>query len=184
MTGVRAYVALVRGINVSGHNRLAMNDLRTLVATAGAEDVETYLQSGNVVFRSTVSDPERMRGAIEARIRSQMGKEIAVLVRTAEDMQRTMEGNPLLSDDHEGSHLHVTFLSAVPDSGRAATLREAADTFAPDLFRLAPAEVYLLCPNGYGRTKLNNAFFERKLGVAATTRNWRTVIALVQMARR
>lgn len=183
MTAERTYVALLRGINVTGRNPIAMQDLRTLVTTAGGEDVETYLQSGNVVFRSTVSDSERMRGAIESRVRSQLGLDVAVVVRTAEDLLRSMEANPLLSDDRERSHLHVTFLGSIPESGRVAALRDVAGTYLPDLFRLAPTEVYLYTPNGYGRTKLNNAFFERRLGVVATTRNWRTVTSLVQMTR-
>jgi uncharacterized protein (DUF1697 family) len=180
----RVYIALLRGINVTGRNKIAMKDLRTLVATSGAEDVETYLQSGNVVFRSSTSDPARVGRAIQSRIQSQLGLEVVVLVRTAEDFRRAMEANPLVSDSRERTYLHLTFLAEPPDSERAATLREAADAHAPDLFRLGTREIYLYCPGGYGRTKLNNAFFERKLAVAATTRNWRTVTALADLAGR
>ncbi len=179
----RTYVALLRAVNVTGHNPLAMKDLRTVVEATGAENVATYLQSGNVVFRSEMADPDRVRRALESRIESQLGITVGVVVRTAEQLQRVVSANPLWHDDRERAHLYVTFLAGVPDSDRTAALAATAESRAPELFRIQGLEVYLYCPTGYGRTKLNNAFFERKLAVAATTRNWRTVTALAEMAQ-
>jgi uncharacterized protein (DUF1697 family) len=181
----RVYIALLRAVNVSGRNSVAMKDLRTIIEATGAEEVETYVQSGNVVFRSTVAHPERMGRAIEAGIHSQLGLQVAVMVRTAEELERLVAANPLGTDDRDRSYLHVTFLAAAPESGRVSALEAATEAGASlDEFRIRPREVYLYCPGGYGRTKLNNAFFERKLAVTATTRNWRTVTTLAEMAHR
>ncbi|MDQ6617660.1 MAG: DUF1697 domain-containing protein [Actinomycetota bacterium] len=181
--GGRRYVALLRGVNVSGHNPVAMKDLRALCQALPADHVETYLQSGNVVFRSAVADPERLSAAIEARIRSLMGLDVAVLVRSSEELDRVVAGNPFVTGDRDRSQLYVTFLATPPDSGRVAALSASPAASGSDAYRLGRREVYLSCPGGYGRTKLNNAFFERKLGVVATTRNWRTVTTLAQMAQ-
>jgi uncharacterized protein (DUF1697 family) len=192
----RVYLALLRGVNVSGHNQLPMKHLRTLIEATGADKVETYLQSGNAVFQSTIADPQRLRQAIEAGLHAQLGLEIVVVVRSAEELDRVVAANPLGTDDRDRSRLHVTFLAATPEYARVAALEAARDAAiekaaeasaspaSPDEFRIRQREVYLYCPDGYGRTKLNNAFFERKLAVAATTRNWRTVTTLVEMAHR
>jgi uncharacterized protein (DUF1697 family) len=184
--GTGRFIALLRGINVSGHNPLAMADLRGLLETLPAGDVATYLQSGNAVFSTEAADPEALAGAIAGRIRSETGMEVTVLVRTAEDWARVAGSNPFLAGHPEGDvsrRLLVTFLSQAPDDDRVAALTSAADAYAPDTFRVMGREVYLSCPNGYGRTKLNNSFFEKKVATPATTRNWRTVTALAEMTR-
>lgn len=181
--GVNRFVALVRGINVSGHNPVPMKDLRSLMETLPVDDVATYLQSGNVLFASSTADPDALAGAIEAGIRDRMGHEVVVLVRPAGEIEAVRSANPFLTEGNDGSRLYVTFLAAPPEAGRAAALQAGADAMKPDLFRLGAREVYLSCTNGYGRTKIDNAFFEKKLAVAATTRNWRTVTTLAEMAR-
>jgi uncharacterized protein (DUF1697 family) len=171
----QTYVALLRGINLGARNKVSMADLKELFTALEAEDVETYLRSGNVVFSSTAS-PARLATGIEERIRRDFDLDITVLVRTAADLQRIVAANPFAGDL---ANLHVTFLAEAPK--RALVGRIDAERFAPDEFRVVRGEVYLRCPNGYGRSKLSNAFFEKRLGVAATTRNWKTVTKLADL---
>jgi uncharacterized protein (DUF1697 family) len=169
------YVALLRGVNVGGR-KVVMDDLRRLFADLGHSDVTTYLQSGNVVFRSAVGQPGRLAGDIEERIAENLAVTVTVLLRTRADLDRVVAGSPFTGPAADLTKLHVTFLAELPDPDRLARLQPS--TGEPDEFSVAGCEVYLRCPNGYGRTKLNNAFFERRLGVAATTRNWNTVTKL------
>jgi len=154
-------IALLRGINVSGHNSMKMADLRGLVEALGHRDVETYLQSGNVVFTARSGAASAMGRAIEKRIAKELGLDVNVLVRTKGELAKIASVNPLAKRG----------VDAI-DPKR----------FVPDTFAFARREVYLCCPKGYGRTKLNNAFFERALATDATTRNWKTVNALLAMA--
>ncbi|MGH9124590.1 MAG: DUF1697 domain-containing protein [Acidimicrobiales bacterium] len=184
-----SYVALLRAVNITGHNGLAMRDLRQLLEALPAQDVRTYLQSGNAVFRSGSEDLPAVGSALHDAIASKLGLAVDVLVRTGEDLQRVVNDLPFRSD----SMVYVTFLASAPGRAKVAALAAHDAAIAPparrivapddrDAFCLAGREIYLSCPNGYGRTKLNNAMFERQLGVVATTRNWRTVTTLAQMA--
>ena len=171
------YVALLRGINLGARNKIAMADLRELFAALRCESVSTYVQSGNVVFTSSKTAAQ-LTSAIEKRITADLGLDIAVLLRTKAQIAKVQAGNPF--EASEPAALHVTFLADTPDRGRVRALDP--DRSPPDEFRVAGREVYLHCPNGYGRSKLTNAYFEKQLGVAATTRNWRTVTELARLA--
>jgi uncharacterized protein (DUF1697 family) len=175
-------IALLRGINVSGHNPVKMADLRGVVEALGHRDVETYLQSGNVVFNARSGAPSAIGAAIERRIAEDLGLDVIVLVRTKGELAKIAAVNPLAKRGIDPGHLYLTFLGERP----AAALVSAIDSkrFVPDTFAFARREVYLCCPKGYGRTKLNNAFFERALATDATTRNWKTVNALLELAGR
>jgi uncharacterized protein (DUF1697 family) len=176
---VKTYVALLRGINLGGHNKVSMADLRALVASLGAEDVATYVQSGNVIFKSG-DGPGNLIEALEKRIGRQLGLSVTVLLRTQPQLANVFAGNPFANAGRDSTKLHVTFLAEKPDRARFRELDpERAE---PDEFRVAGREIYLHCPNGYGRSKLTNAYFEKKLGVAATTRNWKTVTKLAELA--
>jgi uncharacterized protein (DUF1697 family) len=172
------YAAMLRGINVGGHKRIAMADLRRLFEGLGAENVQTYVQSGNVVFDSATANPAELARRIREAIQADLGHDIAVLLRTHAEMAAVASTRPFGSDDD--AHLYVTFLADVPEPSRARALDAAA--FAPDEFEIRGAEAYLHFPNGYGNSKLTNEWFEKRLGVAATTRNWRTVNALAQLS--
>jgi uncharacterized protein (DUF1697 family) len=174
----QTYVALLRGINLGSRNRVSMPELRTLFEELGAEEVSTYVQSGNVVFRSS-DTATKLAKAIEGRIERDLGLEVTVLVRTKAQLKKLHAGNPFARRGKELA-LHVTFLADTPSRSRVREL--AQKEFAPDEFRVVGREVYLHCPNGYGRSKLSNAFFEKQLGVAATTRNWKTVSQLAELA--
>jgi uncharacterized protein (DUF1697 family) len=173
----KTYVALLRGINLGARNRVAMKDLRALVEGLGGEDVRTYLQSGNVVFGASdlPADPAK---ALEASIRKSLGLDVTVLARTKAELDQIVRRNPF--DGADPASLHVTFLADTPAKSGVTDLGEK--TFEPDAFDVAVREVYLHCPDGYGRSKLSNAFFEKRLGVRATTRNWKTVTALAELA--
>lgn len=177
------YIALLRGINVGGKARVAMKDLRGLFADMGFESVQTYLQSGNVAFGAPDGlAPAEVAGGIEKRIESDLGVSVTVLLRTADSLARTLAASPYLDREDDPSKLHVTFLAEAPAAERARRLEVPAGETAE--FTLVGDEVHLHVPGGYGRTKLNNAFIERRLGIPATTRNWKTVRALHELAAR
>ena len=175
-----SYVALLRGINLGGHKKIAMDELRRLFVTLGHSDVKTYIQSGNVLFRSSVDKESQVARDIESRIVQDLGLSVTVLLRSRRDLSDVVAHNPLLGPRTDPSKLHVTFLAEHPDRGRVARLDPPFD--GSDELSVAGREIYLHCPNGYGRTKLNNAYFERALGVAATTRSWKTVTKLHDLA--
>jgi len=173
------YVALLRGINVGGRTIVGMADLRRVFADLGLDDAQTYLQSGNVVFRAPDELPAELAGHIEAHIARELGVTTTVLLRTGDELARIVATNPFIGQEADFAKLHVTFLAVVPDESRVATFQVPAGQ--PDELALIGREVYLHCPNGYGRTKLNNTFIEKRLGVVGTTRNWNTVTRLRDM---
>jgi uncharacterized protein (DUF1697 family) len=175
----RSWVALLRGINLGARNKVSMAALKELFADLGAEDVETYVQSGNVLFRSSGARDELVR-AVETEIEKRLGLQVTVLLRTDAELAKLVADNPFAEGEPDPVKLHVTFLAERPDRSRTAALDE--EQFAPDRFRVTRDAVYLHCPNGYGRSKLSNAYFEKQLRVAATTRNWRTVTTLAERA--
>ena len=179
MATKRAWVALLRGINLGARNKVSMAALKELFADLGAEDVETYVQSGNVLFRCAGARDDLV-SAVETEIERRLGLRITVLLRTDTELAKLVADNPFAGGEPDATKLHVTFLAERPDRSRTAALDE--EQFAPDRFRVTPGAVYLHCPNGYGRSKLSNAFFEKQLGVRATTRNWRTVTTLAERA--
>lgn len=175
------YVALLRGINVSGKNVIKMERLRALCEEQGLESVASYVQSGNLVFRAEASGPNTLADGIQRAIDDALGLQVSVWVFSREQLDAVFAGNPFL--DREGvdpARLHVTFLSRVPD--REALARLGAVEAGADRFEAADARLYLHCPDGYGRTRLSNARVEKLLGLEATTRNWRTVTRLNALA--
>ena len=175
-----AYVALLRGVNLGARNKVSMADLRTLIESLGAEDVQTYVQSGNVVFKSRVRSAANLAGDIEQRLDRELGLEIRVVLRTDKQLAKIVADNPFAASQQEGTKLHVTFLAEAPKASLTRALEPKA--FEPDEFQVKGREVYLHTPKGYGRSKLSNAYFEKQLGVAGTTRNWNTVTKLAELA--
>jgi uncharacterized protein (DUF1697 family) len=173
-----AYAALLRGVNLGARNRVRMPELRTLLEELGCTDVRTYVQSGNAVFRSA-RGAAALTKAVERAIHSELGLDIAVVIRSRGQLDRLVDRNPFGRPRAKESTLHVTFLAERPDPDRVRRLR--GESFEPERFEVAGEDVYLFVPNGYGRSKLNNALLERRLGVRATTRNWRTVTALAEL---
>jgi uncharacterized protein (DUF1697 family) len=175
-----SYVALLRGINLGARNKVSMADLKELFAALKAEDVETYLRSGNVVFKSAAADRAQLTDEIESRIRAELGLDVTVLLRTKTELGKVVAGNPFAGGETDVTKLHVTFLAEAPERALVRKLDPARA--GRDEFRVVRQEIYLHCPDGYGRSKLSNAYFERQLGLAATTRNWNTVTQLGALA--
>ena len=174
------YVSMLRGINVSGRNRIPMADLRALYERHGHSDVTTYVQSGNVVSRAASRGALAVERAIGRAIADDLGLDVVVLVRTPAQLTTVLDANPFVDAGADPTALHVTFLAAAPAKAKVSALD--GDAYSPDVFHVHGREAYLWCPDGYGRTKINNAWFERKLGVAATTRNWKTTTQLRLLA--
>jgi uncharacterized protein (DUF1697 family) len=172
---------MLQGINVGVQKRMPMPELQSLLSDLGMQSAQTYIQSGNAVFASPEADRAVLAELIGNTIVEKFGYTTPVFLRTAVEMARVAGENPFLTARSEDpAFLHVTFLSAplTPES-RAGLIAPAGipDEMAPGL-----EEIYLFCPQGYGRTKLNNAFFERKLNQKVTTRNWNSVMTLLRMA--
>ncbi|OGO28368.1 MAG: hypothetical protein A2136_07935 [Chloroflexi bacterium RBG_16_54_11] len=174
------YISMLRGINVAGQRKLHMQDLREIYEGLGFSSVRTYVQSGNVVFEAKVTKPNELVKPIETAIESSCGYPVKVFIRQPNELQRVLNENPFLSERNEDPRwLHVTFLYHSPAEEEWKKI--TAQAGIPDKFARGRDVIYLFCPNGYGTTKLSNSFFERKLGVPATTRNWNTVNALYKM---
>ncbi|HZS94283.1 MAG TPA: DUF1697 domain-containing protein [Chloroflexota bacterium] len=172
------YVALVRGINVRG-KKLAMADLRAMLGDLGHEDVATYVQSGNAVFSSEREDPAELAAEIEEGIAAKLGLDVRVMVRTAPEIAAVIAGNPFPDADANPRRVHVVFLEREPDPERLAQIDPCQ--YEPDEFRIGDRTVYLRFPDGYHTAKLTNDFWERRLGMAGTARNWNTVMKINQM---
>ena len=178
---MKTFISMLRAINVGGQNKIPMPELKRLYEGLSLTNVTTYVQSGNVVFDSIDREPDGLAAEIQTRIEKVYGSKIFVFVRAVADFRRILESNPFLMARNEApSFLHVTFLSQTPSQAQWDNLR-APDSTGDEFFSTSQ-EIYLFCPDGYGRTKLSNAFFERKLGLPATTRNWNTVQALYKLA--
>jgi uncharacterized protein (DUF1697 family) len=174
-------VAFLRAVNVGGRNRVAMTALRELLEGLGYGEVETHLQSGNAVFDAPGGTPGETAQEIEGALAERLHVAARVLVRSAAELERAIAGNPLADLATDPARMLVTFLSQAPE-GEAAEGLVAAD-FEPDVFAFGEREVYVWCPEGLNATKLSNAFWEKRLGVVATGRNWRTVTRMLELAR-
>jgi uncharacterized protein (DUF1697 family) len=173
-------ISILRGINVGGKNKIPMAELKALYEKAGFKKVTTYIQSGNVVFLADNADISSLPDKIQQLIFKKYGFRVPVIIRTVEEMQLVINTNPMLKTKGiDVEKLHVTFLSDKPQKENLEKI--AAYQYLPDEYIIGGKEVFIFCPNGYGNTKLSNTFFENKLKVTATTRNWRTVNELLRM---
>lgn len=176
---MKTCIALLRGINVGGSHLLPMKELKAVVEKNGCVDVQTYIQSGNVVFRSAIADVSRLAKQLTAAVSRSHGFEPRVLVLTREELERAAAGNPFPEADENPKSLHLFFLAerpAKPDLKGFEALKTKTERFA-----LKGKILYLLTPDGFGASKLAQRA-ERLLGVEATARNWRTVTTLLDMA--
>lgn len=183
---MQTFISILRGINVSGQKKILMADLKALYEeNLGFKDVKTYIQSGNVIFKTedgkTASDQE-LAHKIEKAIAEKYNFQVPVLVRTVDEMKKTLAGNPFIKENKniETDKLHVTFLAEEPAKANLEAIKTL--DYSPDKFIISGKDVFLYIPDKYGETKLSNKFFETKLKVSATTRNWKTVNKLVELA--
>ena len=176
------YVSMLRGINVGGHKSIKMDQLRKSFEALGLSQVQTYIQSGNVVFKAGKTAPAALSARIEKGILSDFGFSVSVVSRSADEMTLTVENNPFLKQRGiDPERLHVMFLSEAPAPPALKKLAEA--TAPPDQFRSADREIYFYLPNGVSQSVLFKSPVDRILAVVTTTRNWRTVSTLHQMCR-
>jgi uncharacterized protein (DUF1697 family) len=175
------YIAMLRGINVGGHKRVPMERLRALCEELGFEQVRTFIQSGNLVFKAAKSSPADLSAKIEKKIMAEFGFAVSVMTRTPEELAQAMRNSPFAEESKvEPAKVHVVFLSGVPKAEAAKKL-EALATPAEQI-RHRGREVHLYYRDGMGRAKITGSVLERVLSVAATARNWNTVNKLHEMA--
>jgi len=173
------HVALLRGINVGGRNKLPMKQLVGIFERAGARDVRTYIQSGNVVYAASAAVAKGIADAVQRGIDSELKLDVPVVTRTAKQLARVVANNPYIAEGADEARLHVAFLARKPTDKRIAALDPQRSP--PDSFRAVGAELYLHCPGGMARTKLTNAYLDRQLDTVSTMRNWKTVTKLLSM---
>ncbi len=176
---MKTYVALLRGINVLGRRVLPMKELAAILKSLGCQNVTTYIQSGNAVFQHSATDASRLAADVSAKIAKCRGFAPHVLVLTSRQLARAANENPYPEAEAEPKSLHLFFLDAKPDKAKLKLLEELRTK--TERFALVGYVFYLHTPDGFGRSKLA-ANVERKLGVAATARNWRTVCKLLELA--
>jgi len=177
---VTRYIALVRGVNVGGHNKLPMAEFRKLLSGLNHTDVTTYLQSGNAVFTSTKRSPAKLSAEIQAALGDRLSLDVRTLVLSIDRLRQIIDNNPMARDDEDPTHLYVAFLSGKPD---AAAIRQVDPAkFAPDRFEVIGDVIYLHYPKGMGKSKLDPGSVFAKTGIWATARNWRTVNQLAALA--
>jgi uncharacterized protein (DUF1697 family) len=172
---------MLRGINVGGKKPVRMERLRESWAALGFRSIKTYVQSGNIVFVDAEKSPSNLSKSISEAILGDFGFRVPVLVKTAKEMGEVIKRNPFLKETGiDPSKLHVTFLSEAASKDALKSLERLPTK--PDRFFVGRQEIYLYCPGGYGKTKLSNGAFEKALSMGTTTRNWKTVNALFEMA--
>ena len=176
---MRTCLALLRGINVGGKNILPMKTLAAMFTQSGCTNVLTYIQSGNVVFDAAPGLIDNIPALITLEIEKHFGMRIPVILRTPDEMSATTHHNPFAEPGADEKLLYVFFLADSPDARNVEKLDAVRSH--PDAFRVNDREIYLHLPNGAGRTKLTNAYFDSKLATVSTARNWRTVKALTEL---
>jgi uncharacterized protein (DUF1697 family) len=179
---VAIYIALLRGINVSGKKIIKMDRLKSMFEALGFQNVIPYIQSGNVVFETAKTETGILSETIANKINHEFGFEVTVIVRTLEELKEAIRQNPFGTDAiAEDEKLYITFLSKEPTAEAIAIFESFENNI--DKFRILNREVYVLCgKNGYGKSLFSNTFVEKKLKVSATTRNLETTNKLVAIA--
>jgi uncharacterized protein (DUF1697 family) len=175
---------MLRAVNVGGTSRIKMEALRAVYESIGLRDVRTLLQSGNVVFRSTIANRDQLVKRIMQEIERQCSLHVEVIVRTLAEIAAIVERGPVLSPRADHAKLLVMFLSAMPEaSAQAALAKWHKSSEMPEMLEMRGPEIYLYYPEGVGRSKLSGAVIENKLNVSGTARNWNTLEKLLETAR-
>lgn len=176
------YIALLRGINVGGQKKIKMIDLKNMFESLNFINVKTYIQSGNVIFDYDTIETIKLANQIEKKINETFGFLVKTIIRTNEELRDIVNNNPFVKEPNiELDKLHVTIMLDIPEPSTVMFLDVKKEE--NEKFLIISRDVYLYCPNGYGRTKLNNAMFEKKLKTVATTRNWKTLNNLLEISK-
>ncbi len=175
-----AFVSLFRGINVGGHHKIQMNELKELHESLGLKDVLIYIQSGNVVFTSDDADSAQLQKQIEDGFEEKFGFHAEVLVRTSAELSAIIEKNPFQSQqDKEFKWIAVMFLATHPDNTAQENLLKTY--VGPEELFIIGKELYIYYADGIGRSKLSHSFIEKKLKTVGTARNWNTILKLQEL---
>ena len=176
-------ISMLRGINVGGHNVIKMDALRALYESLRMQDPQTYVQSGNVVFRTSERDTAKLAKKIQNGIEKRFGCKPEIILRTSTELEESISKNPFAKRrDIDPGKLLVLFLAGEPSvQGREKVLAIKAD---PEELRMRGREAYIYFPNGMGKTKLPWSLIEKALGIPGTGRNWNSVTKLMEMARK
>ena len=178
---MKTFISMLRGINISGHRLIKMDALKALYAELGFTHIQTYIQSGNVIFKHRNTDLQEFKKLIADGIREKFGFEVPVIVKEMDELKQIIASNPFLKDSKKDiSKIYLTFLSTVPDSERFCKIGEGQNF--EEEYKLTGNSIYIYCPNGYGNTKLSTNFLEGKLKLSATSRNWKTTLELMRIA--
>jgi uncharacterized protein (DUF1697 family) len=178
---MKTYIAMLRGINVSGRKSIRMADLKSHLEALGWEDVRTYVQSGNLIFKTTETDPGHLATLIQQKLQVEYGFEVPTMVIEPGDLRQIINKNPFPRDPATvRDRLYVTFLFDTPREELISMITKPAQI--DEHFILGGNIIYLYYPGGYGRARMDNNAFEKALQVKATTRNWKTVNKLLEMA--
>ena len=178
------YVSMLRAVNVGGSGLIKMEALREAYEAIGLADVRTLLQSGNVLFRSGLTDRQRLATRIMQEIERRFDLQIEVILRTLAEVASIVDRGPVLSPRADKSKLLVMFLASVPDAAAQAALKKwHKDKALKEMLELRGPEIYLYYPDGVGRSKLTSGVIESKLDTAGTARNWNTLVKLVEVGR-
>lgn len=173
------YVGLLRGVNVGGRHLLPMKSLTDIVAGAGARNVRTYIQSGNVIFETGTALAARLPGLVSDAILAEHGFAAPVIVRSASELARIVRANPYVPAENE-RELYVAFLADSPAADRIASLDPHRSP--PDEFVVRGREIYLRYRRGAGNSRLTTAYFDSRLATTSTARNWNTTRKLLELA--
>jgi uncharacterized protein (DUF1697 family) len=176
----KTFIALLRGINVSGQKKIKMAELRETLTQSGLENVQTYIQSGNIIFESGITEVSTLEHTIHEVIAKDFGFNVPTLVVSGNDIKRVLEDNPFTEKEEE-NRLYYVLLKQAPEKDLVAQFEELR--FVNEDFHVTEKCVYLMCKKGYGNAKLNNNLIERKLKVEATTRNQKTMQKLLDMTK-
>ncbi|WP_255449755.1 DUF1697 domain-containing protein [Seonamhaeicola sediminis] len=171
------YIGLFRGVNVSGQKKMSMAKLREALSKIGLKNVQTYIQSGNIIFQFLKENNNIIALKIQKTIESHFGLEVPVLVFTPKDLKRIFDECPFKKDKKESSYF--TLLYEKPN--KDLVLEISNISYPNEDFFITPSCVYFCCSKGYGKAKCNNIFFEKKLKVIATTRNYKTIRKLLSL---
>jgi uncharacterized protein (DUF1697 family) len=175
------FIALFRGINVSGQKLIKMSDLKTLFEEAGFRGVETFIQSGNVIFSAKEKSKSKLEDKISSAIKSKFGFDVRIIVVTPDEIEYVLKNNPFIKKKKEAEKLYFTFLSEKPLTENIDKLNST--DYSPEEYIIDEKYIYLFVPNGYGKAKLSNNLFENKLKVLGTTRNLKTIKALLEITK-
>ncbi|QNK76499.1 DUF1697 domain-containing protein [Winogradskyella sp. PAMC22761] len=172
------YIALLRGVNVGGHRKVTMAKLKTLLSKSGLENVQTYIQSGNILFQSYIDDKKGLENKIQNLILTHFGFEVPVLVLLRNELEKVLNNCPFSEDKKE--HSYFVILSDVPN--KKLVMEASVKRYLDDDYKILNNCIYLFCSKGYGKSKFNLNYFEKKLDVNATARNYKTIVKLLSLS--